>query len=99
MRSSSKHPSPRPRGAAARASAVTVNLAREQTLLGDIGGTTARFAVLAGDTLSPLEHPPGSEYRSMIDVIHDFLGRGPDRNRISAACLGVAAPGQVGRSV
>jgi len=74
-------------------------VAREQTLLGDIGGTTARFAVLTGDTLAPIEHLPVSEYRSMIDAIHGFLGRGQDRNRISAAVLGVAAPVEGGRSV
>jgi glucokinase len=78
---------------------VTLNLASEQTLLGDIGGTTARFAVLTGDTLGPIEHLPVAQYRSMIDVIHGFLGRGQDRNRISAAVLGVAAPVEGGRSV
>jgi glucokinase len=74
-------------------------VACEHTLLGDIGGTTARFAVLTGDALEPIEHLPVSEYRSMIDVIHGFLGRGQDRNRISAAVLGVAAPVEGGRSV
>src|SRR5262249_26604569 len=76
-----------------------LDVAREPTLLGDVGGTTARFAVLRGDTLSPIEHLPASEYRSMIDVIHGFLSRGPGRNRISAAVLGVAAPVEGGRSV
>src|SRR5712671_4588328 len=99
MRSSSKHPSPRPRGAAARASAVTVNLAREQTLLGDIGGTTARFAVLTGDTLGPIDHLQVSQYRSMVDAIHGFLGSRQDRDRVGAAVLGVAAPVEGGRSV
>src|SRR5882672_4317031 len=69
-----------------------LNVAREPTLLGDIGGTTARFAVLTGDTLGPIEHLPVSEYRSMIDVIHCFLGHSQDRNCIGAAVLGVAAP-------
>jgi glucokinase len=99
MRSSSRLPNRRPHGAAARASTVTVNLAREQTLLGDIGGTTARFAVLTGDALSPIEHLPVSEYRSMIDAIHGFLDRGQDRNRVGAAVLGVAAPVEGERSV
>jgi len=99
MRSSSKHPSPRPRGAAARASAVTVNLAREQTLLGDIGGTTARFAVLTGDTLGPIDHLQVSQYRSMVDAIHGFLDSRQDRDRVGAAVLGVAAPVEGGRSV
>src|SRR5712691_886524 len=53
-----------------------------QTLLGDIGGTTARFAVLTGDALSSIDHLPVSEYRSMVDAIEGFLGGRQDRNRI-----------------
>ncbi len=74
-------------------------MACEQTLLGDIGGTTARFAVLTGDTLGPIDHLPVSGYRSMIDAIEGFLGSRQDRNRIGAAVLGVAAPVEGGRSV
>jgi len=74
-------------------------VACEQTLLGDIGGTNARFAVLTGDTLSPIDHLPVSEHRSMIDAIHGFLRSRQDRNRIGAAVLGVAAPVEGGRSV
>jgi len=70
-----------------------------QTLLGDIGGTTARFAVLTGDALSPIDHLPVSEYRSMVDAIEGFLSSRQDRNRIGAAVLGVAAPVEGGRSV
>jgi len=74
-------------------------VASEQTLLGDIGGTTARFAVLTGDTLSPIDHLPVSRHRSMVDAIDSFLGGHQDRNRIGAAVLGVAAPVEGGRSV
>jgi len=70
-----------------------------QTLLGDIGGTTARFAVLTGDAVGPIDHLPVSEYRSMVDAIEGFLGGRQDRNRIGAAVLGVAAPVEGGRSV
>ena len=38
-----------------------------KTLLGDIGGTTARFTVLTGDALGPVDHLPVSHYRSPID--------------------------------
>src|SRR5258708_32526689 len=65
-----------------------LNVAREPTLLGDIGGTTARLAVLTGDTLGPIQHLPASEYRSMIDGIHGFLGLGHNRNGMGAALLG-----------
>jgi glucokinase len=74
-------------------------VAGEQTLLGDVGGTTARFAVLMDDILSPIDHLPVSQHRSMIDAIDSFLRSRRDRNRISAAVLGVAAPVESGRSV
>ncbi|HLK81062.1 MAG TPA: glucokinase [Xanthobacteraceae bacterium] len=74
-------------------------MASEQTLLGDIGGTTARFAVLTGDTLGPIDHLPVSHYRSMIDAVEGYLGSGADRSRIGAAVLGVAGPVEGGRCV
>jgi glucokinase len=74
-------------------------VAFEQTLLGDIGGTTARFAVLTGDTLGPINHLPVSNYRSMIDATESYLGSHPDRSRIDAAVLGVAGPVESGRCV
>ena len=74
-------------------------MACEPTLLGDIGGTNARFAVLAGDTLGPIDHLPVAHYRSMIDAIHGYLNGRQDRNPIGAAILGVAAPVDGGRSV
>jgi glucokinase len=67
-------------------------VAHEQTLLGDIGGTNARFAVLTGDTLGPIDHLPVSGYRSMIDAVNGYLGSREDRDRIGAAVLGIAAP-------
>ena len=67
-------------------------MARDQTLLGDIGGTTARFAVLTDDILGPIDHLPVSGHRSIIDAINTYLGSRRDRNRIGAAILGVAGP-------
>jgi glucokinase len=65
-----------------------------KTLLGDIGGTTVRLAVLAGDALGPVDHRPVARYRSPADAIRDYLeSRGP----IRAAVLDVAAPIENGR--
>jgi glucokinase len=74
-------------------------VASERTLLGDIGGTNARFAVLSGNTLGPIDHLPVSHYRSMIDAVEGYLGRRRDRSRINAAVFGVAGPVEGGRCV
>jgi glucokinase len=69
----------------------------DRTLLCDIGGTTARFAVLTGDTLGPVDHVAVSRHPSAIDAIRGFLGNRGDRSRIGAAVLGVAGPVEAGR--
>ena len=73
-------------------------MACDQILLGDIGGTSARFAVLTGDTLGPIDHLAVSEYGSIIDAIDGYLGSRQDRHHIGAAVLGVAAPVESARS-
>jgi glucokinase len=73
-------------------------VACDQILLGDIGGTSARFAVLTGDTLGPIDHLAVSEYGSIIDAIDGYLGSRQDRHHIGAAVLGVAAPVESARS-
>jgi glucokinase len=72
-------------------------LACDQTLLGDIGGTHARFAVLTGDTLGPIDHLQVSDHRSIIDAIKSYLGG--RRDGVAAAVLGVAGPVENGRCV
>jgi glucokinase len=69
----------------------------DQTLLADIGGTTARFAVLTGDTLGPIDHVAVSGHRSTIDAIGGFLDRHGAHGRIGTAVLGVAGPVEGGR--
>jgi glucokinase len=73
--------------------------APEQALLGDIGGTNARFAVLTGNTLGPITHLSVSHHRSLIEAVDSFLGSRQDRDTIAGAVLGVAAPVEGGRSV
>lgn len=74
-------------------------MACEQILLGDIGGTTARFAVLSGDALGPVDHLAVARHRSLTDAIGDYLGRHRERAAIDAALLDVAGPTANGRCV
>jgi glucokinase len=77
-----------------------LDVAHEKILLGDIGGTTARFAVLTGDALGPVEHLAVSQHRSMAHAVDNYLaGRGGDHDRVGAAVLGVAGPIENGRAV
>jgi glucokinase len=74
-------------------------VACRKTLLGDIGGTTARFAVLTGDALGPVDHLPVSEHRSIVDAIRDDLDSRGERGSIESAVFGVAGPIENGRCV
>jgi glucokinase len=69
----------------------------EKTLLGDIGGTTARLAVMTGDALGPVDHLAVSQYRSPVEAIMGFLASHRERAPIGAALLGVAGPVENGR--
>jgi glucokinase len=71
-------------------------VACEKTLLGDIGGTTARFAVLAGDALGPIDHLAVARHRSLADAIRDYLDSHGDRVP-DTAVLDVAGPIENGR--
>jgi glucokinase len=66
-------------------------------LLGDIGGTTARFAMLADGALGPVDHLPVSRYPSLIAAINDYVGRHGEKSPPDAAFLGVAGPIESGR--
>lgn len=74
-------------------------MACEKILLGDIGGTTARLAVLTGDAVGPIDHLAVAQYRSLIDAIEGFLDSRGGRDGIGAAVLGVAGPIEGGRCV
>jgi glucokinase len=66
-------------------------------LLADIGGTNARFALLDGDTVGPIEKRPVTSYPRAIDAVADFLGRHGSAGKVMAAAIGVAGPVENGR--
>jgi glucokinase len=69
-----------------------------KTLLGDIGGTTARFAVLTGDALGPIDHLAVARHRSLADAITDYCKSRREHAEIDAAVLDVAGPIECGRA-
>jgi glucokinase len=74
-----------------------LDVVREKTLLGDIGGTTARFAVLTGGSVGPIDHLPVSHYRSITGAIEGWLDQDGTRRAIRNAVLAVAGPIEDGR--
>jgi glucokinase len=76
-----------------------LDVACEKILLGDIGGTTARFAVLTGASLGPADHLPVSQYRSIAHAIEKYLANHREDSGVGAAVLGVAGPIESGRSI
>jgi glucokinase len=67
-------------------------------LLADIGGTWARFAVLSGSHLSPIEALPTGEYANAIDGIRHYLNRRHnDGVDIDTAVIAAAGPVEGGR--
>jgi glucokinase len=69
----------------------------EQTLLGDIGATNARFCLLSNGTLGPVSNFKVAHYASFSDVVADFLKLHRDQMPVSDALLAVAGPVEDGR--
>ena len=69
----------------------------EQTLLGDIGATNARFCLLSNGTLGPVANFEVARYGRFADVVTDFLKMHPDQMPVSDALLAVAGPVDDGR--
>ncbi len=71
-----------------------------QFLLGDIGGTNARFALLTDSRLGPIEPVTAADYPNVGDAIAAFLSRQGTSQKtplgtkpdIAAAMLAIAAP-------
>ena len=62
----------------------------ERVVLGDIGGTNARFATLQDGVLSDVEHMKVSEYRQFADALDTFIKSHPAGHPIRRAIFGVA---------
>jgi glucokinase len=63
----------------------------ERVLLADVGGTNARFALMSGGTIGPIEHLRVAEFPHANDAIAAFLARHAAEPPI-AAVMGVAGP-------
>jgi glucokinase len=61
-------------------------------IIGDIGGTNARFAVAENGKYGELSHVEVSKYASLHDALTDYLNRLPGTKRPAAAALAVAGP-------
>jgi glucokinase len=61
-------------------------------VIGDIGGTNARFAVAEDGKYSRLKHVEVSQYASLHDALTDYLAGLSGTERPAAAALAVAGP-------
>jgi glucokinase len=64
----------------------------EQTLLGDIGATNARFALLANGALGPVSNFEVARYARFPDAVADFLKVHGDQVPVTDALLAIAGP-------
>jgi glucokinase len=68
-----------------------------QVLLADIGGTNARFALLADGTVGTVTHMAVSDYGSFREALGAYLAGMPEPGTIRAAILGASGVVQNGR--
>jgi glucokinase len=61
-------------------------------VIGDIGGTNARFALAEDGSYGALRHVEVSRYGSLHDALTDYLNALPGTKRPTAAALAVAGP-------
>jgi glucokinase len=64
----------------------------DQVLLADIGGTNARFALLRGGMIGPVEHVKTADHATANDAIAAFLDRHAAGGKADAAVLAIAGP-------
>jgi glucokinase len=66
--------------------------AERTILLGDIGGTNARFALSSNGRMGPIETYHTADFPGIVEAIRSFLGHVPEGSTIKRALLGVAGP-------
>jgi glucokinase len=69
----------------------------QKVLLADIGGTNARFALLADGTVGTVAHMAVSDFGSFREALSAYLGGTPQAGTIRAAILAVAGAVRNGR--
>jgi len=72
-------------------------LRRDHILLGDIGATNARFALLTDGTLGPVRWFEVCEYARFTDAVDTFVNGHGEQSSIASAVLAVAGPVDGGR--
>ena len=63
-----------------------------RTLLADIGGTNARFALLEGGQVSAVQHVKVADFATVGDAVADVLARSSEGTAVTMAVLAVAGP-------
>src|SRR5262245_54573772 len=63
-----------------------------RTLLADIGGTNARFALLEGGQLQAVDHVKVADFAIFPDAVADILARKSNGRPVATAVLAVAGP-------
>ncbi|NVN88309.1 MAG: glucokinase [Rhodopseudomonas sp.] len=63
-----------------------------RVVLADVGGTNARFALLTGDVLGPVEHLAVRDHARFTDALAVFMARQTDHATIRGAIIAVAGP-------
>lgn len=77
---------------------ISVSTPATSTLLADIGGTQARFAIMSGDVIGRHTHVPTRDHATPEAAIRAFLAASPGTPRPARAVIAAAGP-LVGRRI
>jgi glucokinase len=69
-----------------------VGFSHEHVLVGDIGATNARLALLSNGVLGPIERLTVADFSQFTDAVSAFLNRHSRQMSVPAAALAVAGP-------